>query len=214
MGRNSPSAPRTAWRCMPASLPCSAVPASPRRRTGRGASASSCRCSPSWSPAGTSALLLRGWAQGEEPADITHLPRFARWLVATGAVGIVSLAVPINRLDPAGQGVALLAAMAVIAVISVIAVADVVRLLVDMAVIFRAVTLRLSRLAVPIAAFSSDLGAAGGDLRLPLPDLGRALERGAVPWAGGADPYRLLGCASLQRRDAVLGRLWRHPAGG
>jgi hypothetical protein len=100
-------------------------------------------------------LLLRGWAQGEEPADIAHLPRFARWLVATGAVGVVSLSVPINRLDPTGQGLALLAAMAVIATISVIAVADVVRLLVDMAVIFRAVTLRLSRLAVPIAAFSS-----------------------------------------------------------
>ncbi|MFC7477038.1 potassium channel family protein [Dankookia sp. GCM10030260] len=100
-------------------------------------------------------LLLRGWAQGEEPADLTHLPRFARWLVATGAVGVVSLATPINRLDPTGQGVALLLAMAAIALISVIAVADVVRLLVDMAVIFRAVTLRLSRLAVPIAAFSS-----------------------------------------------------------
>jgi hypothetical protein len=100
-------------------------------------------------------LLLRTWAQGEEPADIAHLPRFARWLVATGAVGVVSLAVPINRLDPGAQALALLLAMAVIAVISVIAVADVVRLLVDMAVIFRAVTLRLSRLAVPIAAFSS-----------------------------------------------------------
>ncbi|TCZ66686.1 potassium channel protein [Roseicella aquatilis] len=45
--------------------------------------------------------------------------------------------------------------MAAIALISAIAVADVVRLLVDIAVIFRAVTLRLSRLAVPIAAFSS-----------------------------------------------------------
>ncbi|TDH64266.1 potassium channel protein [Dankookia rubra] len=100
-------------------------------------------------------LLLRAWAQGEEPADIAHLPRFARWLVATGAVGMVSLSVPINRLEPTGQGLALLMAMAVIATISVIAVADVVRLLVDMAVIFRAVTLRLSRLAVPIAAFSS-----------------------------------------------------------
>jgi hypothetical protein len=100
-------------------------------------------------------LLLRGWAQGEEPADIAHLPRFARWLVAIGAVGVVSLATPINRLDPGGQGVALLVAMTTIALISVIAVADVVRLLVDMAMIFRAVTLRLSRLAVPIAAFSS-----------------------------------------------------------
>ena len=99
--------------------------------------------------------LLRAWAQGEEPADIAHLPRFARWLVATGAVGVISVSVPINRLAPDQQGYALLFAMAVIAVISVVAVADVVRLLVDIAVIFRAVTLRLSRLAVPIAAFSS-----------------------------------------------------------
>jgi len=99
--------------------------------------------------------LLRTWAQGEAAADIAHLPRFARWLLATGAVGVVSLAMPINRLDPAGQGLALLAAMAVIALIGAVSVADVVRLLVDIAVIFRAVTLRLSRLAVPIAAFSS-----------------------------------------------------------
>ncbi|WP_431269767.1 potassium channel family protein [Dankookia sp. P2] len=75
--------------------------------------------------------------------------------MATGAVGVVSLSVPINRLDPAGQGIALMAAMAAIAIINIVSVADVVRLLVDMAVIFRAVTLRLSRLAVPIAAFSS-----------------------------------------------------------
>ena len=100
-------------------------------------------------------LRLRGWAQGEEPADIAHLPRFARWLGATGVVGVISLAVPINRLAPTGQGLALLGAMAVIGAISVVAVADVVRLLVDIAVIFRVVTLRLSRLAVPIAAFSS-----------------------------------------------------------
>ncbi|TDG27435.1 potassium channel protein, partial [Paracraurococcus ruber] len=99
--------------------------------------------------------VLRAWAQGEEAADIAHLPRFARWLVAVGAVGVVSLSAPVNRLDPAAQGLALLAAMTVIAVISVVSVADVVRLLVDVAVIFRAVTLRLSRLAVPIAAFSS-----------------------------------------------------------
>ncbi|MDO9712422.1 potassium channel family protein [Paracraurococcus lichenis] len=99
--------------------------------------------------------VLRAWAQGEEAADIAHLPRFARWLVAVGLVGVVSLSVPINRLGEPQQGAALLAAMGAITVISVTAVADVVRLLVDVAVIFRAVTLRLSRLAVPIAAFSS-----------------------------------------------------------
>nr|WP_256476248.1 potassium channel family protein [Siccirubricoccus soli] len=42
-----------------------------------------------------------------------------------------------------------------IALIGAVAVADVVRLLVDVAIIFRNVTRRLSRLAVPIAAYSS-----------------------------------------------------------
>lgn len=98
---------------------------------------------------------LRAWAQEEEAADLTHLPRFARWLGAIGLVGVVSLAVPVNRLAAGGQGAALLAAMAVIAGISAFAVDDVVRLLVDIAVIFRNVTRRLSRLAVPVAAYSS-----------------------------------------------------------
>ncbi|MDN3564908.1 potassium channel family protein [Paeniroseomonas aquatica] len=98
---------------------------------------------------------LAAWAQEEQAADLAHLPRFARWLAVIGVVGVVSLAFPINRLDETGQGLALIGAMGVIAVVSAVAVGDVVRLLVDIAVIFRAVTLRLSRLAVPIAAYSS-----------------------------------------------------------
>ncbi|MBL6456257.1 two pore domain potassium channel family protein [Belnapia sp. T6] len=99
--------------------------------------------------------VLSAWAEEEEAADLAHLPRFARWLAVTGLVGVVSLSLPINRLDAAGQGVALICAMGAIGLVSAIAVGDVVRLLVDIAVIFRVVTRRLSRLAVPIAAYSS-----------------------------------------------------------
>ncbi|WP_431269768.1 hypothetical protein [Dankookia sp. P2] len=42
-GPASPWARQMAWRCMPASMPCSAAPASPRRRVGHGRPASSCR---------------------------------------------------------------------------------------------------------------------------------------------------------------------------
>ncbi len=98
---------------------------------------------------------LRAWVQGERAVDLAHLPRFARWLVATGAVGVLSLSLPVNRLDEMGQGAALLVAMAAIALIAALSVSDVVRLLVDVAAIFRAVTRRLGYLAVPIAAYSS-----------------------------------------------------------
>jgi len=94
-------------------------------------------------------------AFAEEEADLAHLPRFARWLGVIGLVGAVSLSLPVNRMGHVGEGLALLSAMASIALISAIAVGDVVRLLVDIAVIFRTVTLRLTRLAVPIAAYSS-----------------------------------------------------------
>ncbi|SDB68827.1 potassium channel family protein [Belnapia rosea] len=98
---------------------------------------------------------LSAWAQEEAAADLAHLPSFARWLAVIGVVGVISLSLPVNRLPAAGQGAALIAAMAAIAAVSAVTVGDVVRLLVDIAVIFRAVTRRLSRLAVPIAAYSS-----------------------------------------------------------
>ena len=98
---------------------------------------------------------LRAWAQAEHHlADLAHLPRFARWLLAVFSVGVLCLSFPISRLDPGSQTAALLAAMAAISAISALSVGDVVRLLVDIALIFQAVTRRLSRLAVPIAAYS------------------------------------------------------------
>ena len=97
---------------------------------------------------------LREFAAGDS-ADLAHLPRFARWLVVLAGIGLLSLSLPVNRLDGHGQSLALLAAMAAIAVVSAVSVAHVMRLLVDIAAIFQAVTLRLSRLAIPIAAYSS-----------------------------------------------------------
>ena len=98
--------------------------------------------------------LLR-LAEGLVPPDLEHLPRFARWLMFTAVVGVVSLATPINRLPPFEQSLALLAAMAVIAGISAAAVRDVVRLLIDVAAILQQVTARLAHLAVPIATYIS-----------------------------------------------------------
>lgn len=98
---------------------------------------------------------LRAWTQGKETTDLSHLPRFARWLAAIGAVGVVSLTLPVNRLDGTGQSFALLAAMAVIAGISAVSVGDVVRLLVDLAALFREMGRRLAHLVVPVTAYSS-----------------------------------------------------------
>jgi hypothetical protein len=94
-------------------------------------------------------------AEGEETPDLDHLPRFARWLLTTGVVGLVALALPIGRLDAVGQSFSLIGAMLLIAAISATAVGDVVRLLVDVAYIFESVARRVAHLAVPIAAYSS-----------------------------------------------------------
>ncbi|MBX9699786.1 MAG: potassium channel family protein [Acetobacteraceae bacterium] len=99
---------------------------------------------------------LRRYAQqGARTADLMHLGDFMRWLIAAAFVGAVSLSAPVNRLDPLGQGIALVGAMAVIALISLRAVDDVVRLLVDMAVIFQTMTRRMQHLVVPMAAYTS-----------------------------------------------------------
>lgn len=95
--------------------------------------------------------LLR-LAVGLVPPDLAHLPRFARWLMFTAIVGVVSLSAPINRLPELEQTVALLVA---IAAISASAVADVVRLLVDIAAFLQQVTARLAHLVVPMATYVS-----------------------------------------------------------
>jgi hypothetical protein len=98
---------------------------------------------------------LRPWIGAEQAPDLEHLPRFARWLGAMAAVAVLSLALPFNRAGPGAQTPALLVAMGAVSAVSAISVGDVVRLLADIAAIFREVTRRLSLLAVPVAAYCS-----------------------------------------------------------
>ncbi len=98
---------------------------------------------------------LRAFADGSVAPDLHHLPRFARWLLFTAVVGVVSLATPINRLPPLEQSAVLLIAMAVIAGISALSVADVVRLLIDIASILQTVGRRLRHLVLPMATYVS-----------------------------------------------------------
>jgi ion channel len=98
---------------------------------------------------------LRASAQGRQVDLAHHLPRVGRWVLGVVAIGTLSLAAPLNRLPAGEQSAALLAAMAAVAAMGAVSVGVVVRLLVDMALLFRAMTARLSRLAAPIAAYSS-----------------------------------------------------------
>ena len=98
---------------------------------------------------------LRPWIGSAHPPDLAHLPRFARWMGQVGAVAVLSLALPVSRADPGTQTVALLVAMAAISAVSAGSVGEVVRLLADIAAIFREVTGRLALLAVPVAAYCS-----------------------------------------------------------
>ena len=98
---------------------------------------------------------LQPWIGAEQAPDLEHLPRFARWLGAMGAVAVLSLALPISRAGPGPQTVGLFAAMAAVSAVSAVSVGDVVRLLADIAAIFREVTRRLALLAVPVAAYCS-----------------------------------------------------------
>ena len=98
---------------------------------------------------------LAGAAAAQGGADLRHFPRFLRWMLPTGLIGIVSLSAPINRAPPDWQTVALLVSMAMIAVIGAFAVGHIVRLLVEISAILRRVGHRLRHLAVPIATYVS-----------------------------------------------------------
>jgi hypothetical protein len=96
---------------------------------------------------------LRLVAEAAHPFDLGHLPRMARWLIPVWAVGAFSLALPVNRLQGADQGLALVAAMAVIAIIVAASVRGVVLLLTDMALITEELAGRAGRMLVPVVAF-------------------------------------------------------------
>jgi hypothetical protein len=92
-------------------------------------------------------------AERQAAQDLDHLPHTARWLAFAGLVGLVCFVLPVNRLLPGAQAAALLIAMAAIAAMVAIAARDVVRLLVDVALIVREITGRTSHLVVPATAF-------------------------------------------------------------
>jgi hypothetical protein len=106
-------------------------------------------------------LVMAWWRRGEldevaeqqELAALDRVGRNARWLVLVGVVGVVSFMLPLNRLPPAWQGAALLAAMAAIALIIALSVKEVLRLLVDVALIIDEVGARARLIAVPAIAF-------------------------------------------------------------
>lgn len=101
---------------------------------------------------------LRLVAEAAHPFDLGHLPRMARWLIPVWMVGVCSLAFPVNRLPPADQGVAVLAAMTAISVMVAASVRGVVLLLTDMALITQELAGRASRMLVPIIAFLAMYG--------------------------------------------------------
>ncbi|MCA3281164.1 MAG: two pore domain potassium channel family protein, partial [Roseomonas sp.] len=96
---------------------------------------------------------LRRAAEADAPFDHGHLPRMARWLIPVWVVGGFSLSLPLNRLPPFDQGVALIAAMAVIAIIVAASVRPVVLLLSDLTLITEELAHRLRRIAIPVIAF-------------------------------------------------------------
>lgn len=85
--------------------------------------------------------------------DLETLPHTARWLVFTAMVGLVCFVLPVNRLAPTAQGTSLLVSMAAISGIVALAARDVVRLLVDVALIVHEIGVRARHLMVPACAF-------------------------------------------------------------
>jgi len=85
--------------------------------------------------------------------DLDNLSHSAGWLFYACLVGLVCFLLPINRMDAATQSIALVVAMAAISVIVTFAERDVVRLLVDVALIMREISARIRHLVVPAAAF-------------------------------------------------------------
>ena len=84
---------------------------------------------------------------------LDQLPHAARWLVAVGGIGLICFILPLNRLAADGQALALLVAMAAVGVVVAVSARDVMRLLIDVALIISDLSARAQHLAVPIVAF-------------------------------------------------------------
>jgi hypothetical protein len=109
------------------------------------------------------AFLALAWWRRQELSEVVDrqaateldvLPHTARWLFFTAMVGLVCFVMPVNRLVPAAQGAALLVSMAAISGIVALAARDVVRLLVDVALIMHEIGGRARHLMVPATAFT------------------------------------------------------------
>jgi hypothetical protein len=85
--------------------------------------------------------------------ELDHLPHASRWLLSASGVAVACFALPINRLPPDLQSLALVAAMALVAAIAAVAVRDVMRLMVDVSLIVREIGERVRFLVVPAVAF-------------------------------------------------------------
>ena len=90
--------------------------------------------------------------------DLAHLPRMMAWLMATMVVGAASFALPRLRMEPGVASFSLLGAMGLVMLFVIVGVRDVVTVMVDVSLVFRAVGRRLERLVMPIVAFTTFYG--------------------------------------------------------
>ena len=96
---------------------------------------------------------LTAIAELQAAENLDHLPHATRWVLLVSGVGLVCFVLPLNRQLPLVQGLALLGSMALIGAMVAYAVRDVVRLLVDVALIVDELAGRIRHLAVPMVAF-------------------------------------------------------------
>jgi hypothetical protein len=89
----------------------------------------------------------------EEVPNLDHIAHTARWLLFAIGIGVVCFVLPANRLGPAWQAAALLLAMGAIGAMVAHAVQDVMRMLVDVALIMDEIAGRFRHVAVPATAF-------------------------------------------------------------
>lgn len=85
--------------------------------------------------------------------DLNHLPRLLRWFLPTLMIGMASFALPGLAMDSTVASIALISAMGLVTLSAAFAVRDVVTLMVDVSLVFKAVGARLERLVMPMLAF-------------------------------------------------------------
>ena len=90
--------------------------------------------------------------------DLAHLPRMMAWLMATLVVGAASFAFPQLHMRPGVEILSLLGAMGLVTLFVIVGVRDVITVMVDVSLVFRAVGRRMERLVMPIMAFTTFYG--------------------------------------------------------